>query len=62
MARAETETGSKLGVLLTMRGAPSTLGAVPAFLAAVTGQEPTPEELHAATVRYLTPAQRFARG
>jgi protoheme ferro-lyase len=54
MARAETETGSKLGVLLTMRGAPSTLGAVPAFLAAVTGQEPTPEKLHAATVRYLT--------
>jgi protoheme ferro-lyase len=42
------------GVLLTMRGAPADLEAVPAFLSAVTGKEPTPEALHDATIRYLT--------
>jgi protoheme ferro-lyase len=54
MARAKKDTKAKVGVLLTLRGAPANIEDVPSFLLAATGREQSAEALQEATVRYLT--------
>jgi protoheme ferro-lyase len=54
MARDETETGPRFGVLLTLRGGPAHIDEASPFLHAVLGREPSAEELQGAVTRYLT--------
>jgi protoheme ferro-lyase len=53
-AKGDRQTGSKFGVLLTLRGGPANIEDVAPFLRSVSGEEPTAEALQEAIVRYLT--------
>jgi protoheme ferro-lyase len=53
-AKRGKANGTRVGVLLTLRGGPAHLADVAPFLRAVLSREPSSEELQEATVRYLT--------